>query len=218
MKLSLKASIEALVKRYQSEVTQALAQVKELETSQLYTADAKGQMIREIKLILQKADVEFNKKLNEIIQGGREEVLEATVNKPADYQNMLTNALNQIEMIGDKLTDKAAYELVKPFFGDYETMHNLYAVISNRYGKEGLNVTTRTLGWFDRMLYKLDNLMVGTVYFFNAGTHMALGLNFTIGSDMLLGEAEELDSMAAKMDDLTRFTFKEAEENIKDGE
>ena len=216
MKLNLKTEIEKLVKKYQGEVTEALNKVKELETSQRYTADAKGQMIRDIKTMLQKADSIYNTQLNVIILDVKKEVEKATVNKPDDYQNMLNNALNQLNMIGYKLTDKLAYDIVKPFFGDFETMHNLHSVISNTPNKDGLNLTTMTVGWLDKMVYRIESLARGTKYFFNSGTYMAIGLNFAIGSDVLLGEAGEIDLMGVKMDELIKFTFEEAEENIEE--
>ncbi len=216
MKFSLKVKLEKLVNQYQKEMKEAFAKVKEIESSKLYSADGKDQLIRDIKATLMQADHEYNKALKDLIQVERSAVLNATISKPGDYQNMLTNALNQINMLGDKLTDKAAYDLVKPFFGDYETMHNLHSVISNRYGANGLNVTSRTIGIYDRMISSLDTLAKGTTYFFNTGKNMAIGLNFTLGSEMLLGEATNLDSMAATVEDLIRFKFEEAEASIKD--
>lgn len=215
MKFSLKVKLEKLVNQYQKEMKEAFEKVKEVEASQLYTADAKGQMIRDIKAVLVKADHEYNQGLKDLIQVERSAVMNSKISKPADYQNMLGNALNQINMLGDKLTDKAAYDMVKPFFGDYETMHNLHSVISNRYGADGLNVTSRTIGIYDRMVNSLDTLANGTTYFFSAGKNMALGLNFTLGSELLLGEATTLDQMAATVEDLIRFKFEEAEASVK---
>lgn len=215
MKFGLKVKLEKLVNQYQKEMKEAFDKVKEIEASQLYTADAKGQMIRDIKTVLIKADHEYNQALKDLIQVEKSVVINSKISKPADYQNMLGNTLNQINMLGDKLTDNAAYDMVKPFFGDYETMHNLYSVISNRYGKDSLNVSTRTLGWLDGIISKIDNLTVSTKYFFNAGSYMSIGLNFIVGLEMILGEAEEIDSMGVFMEDLIKFKFEETKISLE---
>lgn len=215
MKFGLKVKLEKLFNQYQQEMKEAFDKVKEIEASQLYTADAKGQMVRDIKAVLIKADHEYNRALKNLYQVEKSVVINSKISKPADYQNMLGNTLNQINMLGDKLTDNAAYDMVKPFFGDYETMHNLYSVISNRYGADGLNVTSKTVGIYDMMISSLDSLEKGTKDFFKAGLYMSIGLDFTIGSKMLLGEAEKLDSMAVFMEDLIKFKFEEVKISLE---
>lgn len=214
MELNFRKQVEQLLNKYKREMTEALSKVKEIEASELYSSDGKAQLIRDIKAELQKGDAEYNKQLNTIILKAKDDVQGATIRKPADYQNMLNNALNQINMIGDKLTDQAAYDIVKPFFGDYETVHNLHSVVSNIYGKDGLNITNITLKWLDSMVKTIDQIAAGTKTFFKGGQDMAIGVNYAIGSDMLIGMAEELDQMGKKMDDLTKFKFEEAEENM----
>jgi hypothetical protein len=214
MELNFRKQVEQLLNKYKREMTEALSKVKEIEASELYSSDGKAQLIRDIKAELQKGDAAYNKQLNTIILKAKDDVQSATIRKPSDYQNMLNNALNQINMIGDKLTDQVAYDIVKPFFGDYETMHNLHSVVSNMHGKDGLNLTTRTLGWFDGMVKTLDQIESGTKTFFRGGQQMAIGVNYAVGSEMLTGMAEELDQMGKKMDDLTKFKFEEAEESI----
>lgn len=216
MRSDLKEKVENLVNDYKEGVKKTLKSIRDLEKSELYSSDGKAQMIRDIKATLQKADDEYNNAISDLIQTYKNSIQNSTINKPSDYQNLLSNALNQINMIGDKLTDKVAYEIVRPFFGDFKTMHDLHSVISTRYGKDGLGLTTVTLGWLDSMIYRLDNLKTGVRNFFNAGLNLTVGLDFLVREDMVISECEVLDSMAQKMDSLINMKFEEAETSISE--
>ena len=46
-----------------------------------------------------------------------------TFTKPADYQQQISNALAFLTLEGERLTDQAAFAILKPFFNDWEQMH-----------------------------------------------------------------------------------------------
>lgn len=43
--------------------------------------------------------------------------------RPQDYQQQISNALAFLAVEGDRLTDEAAYSVLKPFFNDWDQMH-----------------------------------------------------------------------------------------------
>ena len=214
MKNALKGKIEKLVNMYKDEMKEAFVKIEEVEKSTIYTPEKKNEMLLDMKAILRKGDHEYNKALKDLLQVERSAILNATINKPGDYQNMITNALNQINMLGDKLTDKVAFEIVKPFFGDLETMRNLHSIISNRYGADGLNHTSYMLGIYDKILKGLDDLESWTSYLFNGGSILELNLGFKVNTKAVFEKVEHHDHMLNQVDGMIRFSYEDVKDSI----
>ena len=72
------------------------------------------------------ADKLANAKVREIIESAKKAAMPEEVRnfqKPADYQQQISNALAFLSLEGDNLTDEAAYSILKPFFKDWDQMH-----------------------------------------------------------------------------------------------
>lgn len=155
MKIELKNKVEKLIENYKKVMNAFLEELKGWEADSLYSSDYRQDKIREVKAQMLNNDADFNKQLLNIITEEKEAILNSTIKKPADYQVLISNAIGFINLLGNKLTDEEAFELVKPFFGDYQTMKRFYAVLSEI---NGLNVTTYSLGLFDKAINNLEIL------------------------------------------------------------
>ncbi len=220
MKTDIKNRIENLFNNYKTVVNAFLAEIKKWETDSVYSADFRQDKIRGIKANMKITDEDFNKQLRTIITEEKQTILNTTVKKPADYQQQISNALEFIKMAGNKLTDEQCFELIMPFIGDYQTMRYFQAALINLYTKDRLLVTCFTLGRFDRIATKLDNIAKTYHNFFNAGTYATNSLSFAISSDMVVRDAIEIESMINQLNEQTAVTFKKAEidadNNIKE--
>lgn len=78
------------------------------------------------------SDMLLNAKVREAIENAKEAAIPEEVRnfqKPADYQQQISNALAFLSLEGDGLTDMTAYAILKPFFNDWEQMHLFERVI-----------------------------------------------------------------------------------------
>ncbi|SNX53046.1 hypothetical protein [Thermoanaerobacterium sp. RBIITD] len=157
-------------------------------------------------------DADFNKQLLNIITEEKEAILNSTIKKPADYQVLISNAIGFINLLGNKLTDEEAFELVKPFFGDYQTMKRFYAVLSEI---NGLNVTTYSLGLFDKAINNLEILKNNFAKFFDSGTYTTNGLAYTLKETALLSDIEDIERIIQKLDSIIPASYKEVEAELK---
>jgi len=90
--------------------------------TQQYKLDVISELKQELTSTLRLLDEKYNNKLQEIIQTEKPSIVGDPKEKPADYQVQISNALKFIEMAGKNLSDDQAYEILKPFKGDHETM------------------------------------------------------------------------------------------------
>ena len=70
-------------------------------------------------------DLLYNTEIKKVIKDARQNTLpEAVRNRkdPPDYQQRIGNALMLLNMHGESLTDNEAFEILKPFFNDWEQM------------------------------------------------------------------------------------------------
>lgn len=209
MKIELKNKVEKLIENYKKITDSFLSEIRKWEGDSLYASDYRQDKIREVKAQMIQNDYEFNQQLKTIIMEEKEAILNSTIKKPDDFQLQISNALGFINLLGDKLTDERAFEVVKPFFGDYQTMNHFYAVLSNRYGKGGLSVTTFSLGIFDRVASNMDVLKNNFRNFFDAGTYATNGFAFLIGTDALVTDATNIENMVQKLDTIILASYKE---------
>ena len=119
-------------------------------------------------------------------------------------------------MLGDNLTDEQAFEMVKPFFGDYQTMKHFHAVLSNRYGKDGMKVTRFSLGLLNRAVSMLDVFRNNFANFFNSGYYPTNGLSFTLRESAIIADAEAIENVVLKLDSIIPASYKDAEAEIED--
>jgi hypothetical protein len=212
MKMELKSKVEKLIENYKKVMNAFLEEIRKWESNSYYTNDAKQDEIRKIKAQMTANDNDFNKQLLNIITEEKEAILNSTIKKPADYQLQISNALGFINLLGSKLTDEEAFELVKPFFGDYQTMKRFYAVLSEI---NGLNVTTYSLGLFDKATNNLEILKNNFAKFFDAGIYTTNGLAYILKETALLSDIEDIERIIQKLDSIIPASYKEVEAELK---
>jgi len=212
MKIELKNKVEKLIENYKKVTNAFLEEIRKWESNSYYTSDAKQDEIRKVKARMLNNDADFNKQLLNIIKEEKEAILNSTIKKPADYQVLISNAIGFINLLGNKLTDEEAFELVKPFFGDYQTMKRFYAVLSEI---NGLNVTTYSLGLFDKAVNSLEILKNNFAKFFDAGTYTTNGLAYTLKETALLSDIEDIERIIQKLDSIIPASYKEVEAELK---
>ena len=212
MKMELKSKVEKLIENYKKVTNAFLEEIRKWESNSYYTSDAKQDEIRKVKARMLNNDADFNKQLLNIIKEEKEAILNSTIKKPADYQVLISNAIGFINLLGNKLTDEEAFELVKPFFGDYQTMKRFYAVLSEI---NGLNVTTYSLGLFDKVINNLEILKNNFAKFFDAGTYTTNGLAYTLKETALLSDIEDIERIIQKLDSIIPASYKEVEAELK---
>ncbi len=205
----IKGKIEKLISNYKKITTEFLDQIARWEADQLYSSDHRTQKIREVKSEMQANDAEFNDQLQVILTEEQTAITKRSINKPADYQEQINAAIGFIGLLGDKISDEKAFELVKPFFGDYVVMKNFYSVLITRWGKDGLPITLSSLGRLDQAINSLDNLKIAHKSIFDNGTNAQNSLSYAILSKMLLDEAESVDNILRKADELSSASFED---------
>ncbi len=68
----------------------------------------------------------LNAKVREAVESAKKAAMPEEVRnfqKPADYQQQISNALAFLSIEGENLTDQTAYSILKPFFNDWDQMH-----------------------------------------------------------------------------------------------
>lgn len=214
--MELKNRITKLLENYKKVTNAFLEEIRNWESNSYYTSNAKQDEIRKVKAQITANDNDFNKQLLNIITEEKEAILNFTIRKPDDYQLLISNALGFINLLGDKLTDEQAFEMVKPFFGDYQIMKHFHAVLSNRYGKDGMKVTRFSLGLLNRAVSMLDVFTSNFANFFNAGNYPTNGLSFTLRESAIIADAEAIENVVLKLDSIIPASYKEVEAEIED--
>lgn len=214
MKTEIKSKVQKLIENYKKVVNAFLEEIRRWEKNSFYTSDAKQNEIMKVKAQMAKTDAEFNQELLRIILEEKDAIVNATIRKPDDFQVQISNAIGFINLLGDKLTDEEAYELVKPFFGDFETMKRFHAVLSNRHGQDGLNVTCYSLGLLNRAAKQLEVFMKNFANFFNAGKYTVNSMAFTLRETAIITDAEVIEKIVEKLDSIILATYKEVEAEL----
>lgn len=211
--MELKNRVQKLIENYKKVTTSFLEEIRNWESNSYYTSDAKQDEIRKVKAQITANDNDFNKQLLTIITEEKEAILNFSIRKPDDFQLQISNAIGFINLLGDNLTDEQAFEMVKPFFGDYQTMKHFHAVLSNI---PGLSVTIYSLGLLNRAVSMLDVFRNNFANFFNAGYYPTNGLSFTLRESAIIADAEAIENVVLKLDSIIPASYKEIEAEIED--
>lgn len=216
----IKETIEKLIQNYKKVTDAYLADLKkwegELQKDSVHSESFIQGKIAEIKEEMQKQDKDFNGQLKAVVADTKEVIRNPKITKPSDYQLQVSNALGFINLLGDKLTDEKAFDLVKPFIGDYETMNNFHDVFSSRYGEKGFNVTMASLGKAKMIEKDLEQLDSNFSNFFNSNTYEGSTMAFSIGLNALLSDASTVEDKLVNFDDVIPTSYKEVKESLED--
>ena len=138
MEIKIKENIENAIKRHRLLSEKLLKETTELVTDpsivtrllKRHSPEMAAKALQdEINgMVLQANDLdklnnaEVKKNISEAKLAAMPETVRAFT-KPADYQQQISNALAFLSLEGDRLTDQAAFAILKPFFNDWEQMH-----------------------------------------------------------------------------------------------
>ena len=138
MEIKIKENIENAIKRHRLLSEKLLKETTELVTDPSIVtrllkrhcpemaAKALQEQINGMVLQVNDLDKLYNAEVKKNISEAKlAAVPEAvrTFTKPADYQQQISNALAFLTLEGERLTDQAAFAILKPFFNDWEQMH-----------------------------------------------------------------------------------------------
>jgi hypothetical protein len=212
MKTEIKNRIKNLIENYRKVINGFLAEIKKWEENSYYTSDAKKDEIRKVKSQMKEADLNFNGQLSTIVMEEKDAIVNSTIKRPTDYQVQISNALKFIELAGDKLTDEQAFELVKPFLGDHQTMKYFYAAISRM---NGLYVTSSILGSFEKIEKKFDVFHNTYKNFFNNGTYATNSLLAVMKESAIINDIEPIEELIQRFSDVIPASYEEAKDEIE---
>ena len=159
MKTEILEKVKKLISDY-NEVKRDIAEkIKNWESDLIYSLDYREEKIKELEEQALQCDTLFNKKVKELIAEEKMAIIGKPGEKPADYQLQISNALKFIELAGEKLTDDQAYDILKPFLEDYQTMGLFKPVVEGLAKKGGLdawNQFNKTFGKTEKFMLILN--------------------------------------------------------------
>jgi hypothetical protein len=122
MKTEIKKKIQQIIDSYNTAKRDIVEKIEQWKNDTIYSDEYKNEKIKELEADAASYDALFNNKVKEVIAEEKKAIIGEPESKPADYQVQISNALKFLELAGDKLTDDQAYNILKPFQKDYETM------------------------------------------------------------------------------------------------
>lgn len=172
MEIKCREPIETAINHHRALSEKLYKETTELVTNPVHTSrllkihspeKAAEIMQREINDMVSQqiaSDKLLNAKVREAVESAKKATTPEEVQnfqKPADYQQQISNALAFLSLEGDKLTDEAAYPILKPFFNDWDQMHLFERVILKQMHFENEVITRRAFPKaLDRVLGKAD--------------------------------------------------------------
>lgn len=109
------------------------------------TAETLNSTIEKMVAQANAIDLLYNTEIKKVIKDARQNTLpEAVRNRkdPPDYQQRIGNALMLLNMHGESLTDNEAFEILKPFFNDWEQMRIFERAMSHNLENAEIRFTS----------------------------------------------------------------------------
>ena len=155
MKTEIKKKIQQIIDSYNTAKRDIVEKIEQWKNDTIYSDEYKNEKIRELEADAASYDALFNDKVNKAIAEEKKAIIGEPESKPADYQVQISNALKFIELAGDKLTDDQAYNILKPFQKDYETMQLFKSVVDGLAKDDGVFGAFK----FDKTFGKTNRIM-----------------------------------------------------------
>ena len=212
MKTEIKKKIQQIIDSYNTAKRDIVEKIEQWKNDTIYSDEYKNEKIKELEADAASYDALFNNKVKEVIAEEKKAIIGEPESKPADYQVQISNALKFIELAGDKLTDEQAFELVKPFLGDHQTMKYFYAALSRM---NGLYVTSSILGAFEKIEKKFDLFHNTYKNFFNNGTYTTNSLLAVMRESAIINDIEPIEELIQRFDDVIPASYEEAKDEIE---
>ena len=197
MKTEIKNKVKDLVNAHGRIKNELISKIKAWENDKVYSDSHKQQRIKELQQQAEQNDFTFNKQLIEIIAEEKKVIIGEPKHKPADYQVQISNALKFIELAGNKLSDEQAYEILKPFQGDYETMNLFQSAIGGLIGNGGVfNTFDKTFEKTNDFLMLINNFNAVEQTVNNIFDSNDLSLNGAVKLNMFMDNINTIDNLA----------------------
>jgi len=150
VKTEIKEKVQKLIESYNEVKRDIQEKIKAWESDLIYSLDYREEKIKELEEQALQCDALFNKKITELLTQERESIIGEPGKKPDDYEVKISNALKFLELAGEKLTDDQAYDILKPFMTDFETMALFKPVVEGLSKKGGLDIWNQFNKTFER--------------------------------------------------------------------
>ena len=155
MKTEIKKKIQQIIDSYNTAKRDIVEKIEQWKNDTMYSIEYKKEKIKELENDAAYFDALFNDKVKKVIAEEKKAIIGEPESKPADYQVQISNALKFIELAGDKLTDDQAYNILKPFQKDYETMQLFKSVVDGLAKDDGVFGAFK----FDKTFGKTNRIM-----------------------------------------------------------
>jgi hypothetical protein len=196
--MSLKKKVQELMNQRKEANKAHIEKIAAWEADKIYSAEYKQEQIAVLKAKITENDAAFNEKLKGIIAAEKEAVLGKQLDKPADYQAQIANALEFIKLAGKSITDDQAAGILEPFQNDVRTMDLFQAAIAGSGVGDIYKRFTKTFEKTNAMLALSNNFVTveelsGNL--FNSDT----GLQAAISTEMFMGNIDSIDKLNEKV-------------------
>lgn len=197
MKTQIKTRVKTILDAYRITTKEIKAKIEKWEQDTVYSADYRQEKIKELQVELKKADALFNDKMKEVIADERKVIVGEPGTRPADYEVKISNALKFLELVGDKLTDDQAYNILKPFQSDPETMQLFQGVVGNLTEGQGVwGGFIKTFEKTNHFVVLLNNLDMAEQAASNLFDSTETGLSAAVKVNMFMDSINTIDGLA----------------------
>ena len=195
MKTEIKEKVQKLIESYNEVKRDIQEKIKAWESDLIYSLDYREEKIKELEEQALQCDALFNKKITELLTQERKSIIGEPGEKPDDYEVKISNALKFLELAGEKLTDEQAYDILKPFLEDYQTMELFKPVVEGLAKKGGLdawNQFTKTFGKTDAFLAIINGFKVAEETADGVFNFKETGLGGAVKQSMFMDAIKEI--------------------------
>jgi hypothetical protein len=203
MKTEIKSKVQKLIESYNEVKKDITEKINAWKTDVIYSLDYREEKIKELEDQALQLDDLFNKKIKELIVKERESIIGEPEKTPADYQIQISNALKFLELAGEKLTDDQAYNILKPFVTDFETMALFKPVVEGLSKKGGLDIWNqfnKTFGKTEKFIVILNNFRVAEETADGLFNFKDLSLAGSIRSKMFMDAIGDIEKLVTGFD------------------
>jgi hypothetical protein len=200
MKTTIKEKVQQLMESHKSEVNILRAKIEAWENDTWYSENRKNEKIEELRGEIEQLDKMFNGVLKKIILDEKKAFIGDPKTKPADYQIQISNALKFLEMAGKNLTNDRAFEILKPFQDDFETMMLFKPIVSDMTSGDKLwDALNKQLGEaniydnYETIINNFKDIELSANNFFNSSG--IRGLHERLTSYIVLDKISEIDQL-----------------------
>ena len=208
--MKIKLKVKALIGAFEAAVDKFNKAKAKLEADTVYSANIISAEIRKLEQDLRDTANEANATLQATLQSSIDEIRSKKA-EGNNFELQLSNALGFLSMIGEKMKDEAAFSLVQPFFGDYQTMHKLSLALSN---KSEIPATLFAVSGYDAAIKQLKAMQTAYKTVFSNHESGNKDLASGIMNTFLMTAVDDYEAFLDKLDKYLSASEYEAEKIV----